>query len=874
MKKVLFLHFFSYFCRQKHNKGILFMRKIVVLCLLASFALGLAAQTRRFGNIALGANHKSEDSLLTSHFNLGIFGNVDTLHGVQLSLLTSVARQEAKGVNIGTLSAFTRGKMYGVQAAGFINGIDGEMRGVQLSGVSNIAKSANGLQIAGLTNATTTPMRGIQMAGVTNVAMGVKRGMQISGIANICSNYMRGLQFATYNYADTLNGSQFGLVNVCVSHPRGVQVGLINYSRDTIAHKIGLVNINPKTRIDMMFYGGSSTKLNFALRFRNRSTYNMLGVGTHFMGMDEKFSGALFYRIGQYFQLNPRLSVSGDIGYYHIETFVENSATDPERLFSLQARLNADYQINRTLSAFASVGIGDTRYYHHATHYRTRPIFEAGMALKYLRSGKREEWNDDNGTRNVNAADCYSYGYLAPQQSLLTTGTKKHPWIAALETFGINAFVWSFDSYIMNEEFAKISIHTVKNNIKNGFVWDNDQFSTNLFAHPYHGGLYFNAARNNGLNFWESAPYSFGGSLMWEMVCEIEPPAINDLMATTMGGICIGEVTYRLSDLILDDSKRGFPRFMREFLGTVVCPIKGLNRILRGDAWRVRNENSKYHDYNKIPVALAMTVGDRYLADNNSIARGEHSPFLNLALKYGDPFKKDTRNPYDYFTADLTFNFSGNQPLISGVHLLGRLWGTPLKSGENMETELGIFQHFNYFDSQPVKDGTNLVPFRISEAASVGPGVICRFPHAGNLSSLEQRIFLSGILLGGSLSDYYNVIDRDYNLGSGFSAKAKTILSFGSIGSFILDAHYYRIFTWKGYEDKDLETIDPLYLNAQGDKGNATLMVVNPRLIVNMNDKLALNFSASIYSRKTYYKYHENVNSDTFEVGLGLTWKL
>ena len=191
-----------------------------------------------------------------------------------------------------------------------------------------------------------------------------------------------------------------------------------------------------------------------------------------------------------------------------------------------------------------------------------------------------------------------------------------------------------------------------------------------------------------------------------------------------------------------------------------------------------------------------------------------------------------------------------------------------------METELGIFQHFNYFDSQPVKDGTNLVPFRISEAASVGPGVICRFPHAGNLSSLEQSIFLSGILLGGSLSDYYNVIDRDYNLGSGFSAKAKTILSFGSIGSFILDAHYYRIFTWKGYEDKDLETIDPLYLNAQGDKGNATLVVVNPRLIVNMNDKLALNFSASLYSRKTYYKYHENVNSDTFEVGLGLTWKL
>ena len=853
------------------------MKRIVVLWLAALTFCGLNAQTKRFGNIALGANHKGEDSLLTSHFNLGIFGNVDTLHGMQMSLLTSVAMQETKGVNIGTLSAFTRGKMYGVQIGGFVNGVEGEMRGVQLAGVSNIAKSANGLQLAGFTNATTTPMRGVQLSGITNIAMGVKRGMQVAGAANVCSSYMRGLQFAMYNYADTLNGSQFGLVNICGSHPRGVQVGVINYSRDTIAHKVGLVNINPKTRIDMMLYGGTSTKLNFAMRFRNRSTYNMLGVGTHFMGIDEKFSGALFYRIGQYFQLTPKLSLSGDVGYYHVETFVNNSDTQPERLFSLQARLNADYQINRTLSAFASVGIGDTRYYHHASHYRTRPIFEMGVAVRYLNSEgrrKRVEGRDYCTAQQSDSKYGYSISLPSTLYPLPSDNTPPRPWLAALEVFGINAFVWSFDSYVMDEEFAKISINTVRHNIKNGFVWDNDQFSTNLFAHPYHGGLYFNAARSNGLSFWESAPYSFGGSLMWEMVCEIEPPAINDLMATTMGGICIGEVTYRLSDLILDDSKRGFPRFMREFLGTLICPIKGLNRMIRGDAWRVRHDNAKYHDYDRIPVNLGLTVGDRYLADNNSLFRGEHAPFVNLSLQYGDPFNEDTRKPYDYFTADLTFNFSGNQPLISGVHLLGRLWGTPIKSGEHMKTEIGIFQHFNYFDSQPVKDGTNLVPFRISEAASVGPGVIYHFPRVGNLSRLEQRIFLSGILLGGSLSDYYNVIDRDYNLGSGFSAKTNTILTFGRFGTFILDAHYYRIYTWKGYEGKDLSTIDPLYLNAQGDKGNATLLVMNPRLVVNLGEKTALNFSGTYYYRHTYYKYHDNVDAKTFEVGMGLTWKL
>ena len=837
------------------------MKRLLIFGLVSLINCGMMAQKPKFGNIGLGVNHSTQDSLLTSHFNLALFGNTDTLHGLQLSLLSSVARQETKGVNIGMLSSLTRNKMYGLQTAGFVNGIDGEARGVQLSGISNAARSINGLQLSGMTNATATPMRGVQIAGVTNVAMGVKRGMQVAGAANVCSSYMRGLQLGAYNYADTLNGSQVGLMNFCVSHPHGVQVGLINYSRDTVAHKIGLVNVNPKTRIDMILYGGTSTKGNIAVRFRNRSTYNILGVGTHFMGLDEKFSGSLFYRIGQYFQLSPRLSVGGDLGYYHVETFVDNSYTKPERLFSIQARLNLDYQLTPAVSAFASAGYGDTRYYHHATHYRSRPIFEVGLALRYLRSGSlpATQW----GVNGFNDSSTPHRGAGGPR-----------PWLAALEVFGINAFVWSFDSYVMDEEFAKISIHTVKHNIKNGFVWDNDQFSTNLFAHPYHGGLYFNAARSNGLTFWESAPYSFGGSLMWEMVCEIEPPAINDLMATTMGGICIGEVTYRLSDLILDDSKRGFPRFMREFLGTLVCPIKGLNRIIRGDAWKVRHDNSKYHDYNRLPVGLGITVGDRYLADNNSLFRGEHSPFVNLLLQYGDPFNEETTKPYDYFTADLTFNFSGNQPLISGVHLLGRLWGVPLTAGHNMKTEIGIFQHFNYFDSQPVKDGTNLVPFRISEAASVGPGVIYHFPKVGNLERLEQRIFLSGILLGGSLSDYYNVIDRDYNLGSGFSAKTNTILDFGRHGQFMLNAHYYRIYTWKGYEGKDLEHIDPLYLNAQGDKSNASLLVLNPRIMLSLGQGTALNLSGTYYHRHTYYKFHENVKAKTFEVGLGLTWKL
>ena len=783
--------------------------------------------------------------------NVSLFCSPDTLRGAQIGAFSSVVRQQMRGVSL----------------AGIINSVGDDMRGVQVSGVSNVVKGGNGVQLSLFNNVSSSPFRGVQLSGLSNVSMGMKRGLQIAA-ANVSSSYMRGMQLGGYNYADTLNGSQIGLFNVCLNHPRGVQIGVINYSRDTVAHKIGLVNVNPKTRIDYMFYGGSATKANLAVRFRNRSTYNILGIGTHYFGLDEKFSGALFYRIGQYFQLSPKFSLSGDLGFYHVESFQEHSQDKPERLYSLQARINADYQLGRYTSVFASVGYGDTHYYHGG-RYRRRAIVEAGLAVRLQRtssfgnvSGRKENEYDMEAWKEGTI-----FAFDDPERQ------KKHPWKAALEAFAINVGVQCFDQFVMNEEFAKISFHSIKHNIETGFVWDNDQFSTNLFAHPYHGGLYFNAARSHGMNFWESVPYSFCGSLMWETTCEIEPPAINDLMATTFGGIAIGEVTHRVSNLVFDDRLSGFPRFMREFLGTLICPIKGLNRILSGDAWRVRGKYYKYHDYQRCPVSFSASAGYRYLADNNTLFRGEGNPYVRFNLVYGDPFDSETTKPYDYFTLDATFGLSSNQPLITGLHLLGRLWSVPVEVSKGTEMEFGIFQHFNYYDSQPVKDGTSLVPYRISEAASFGPGIIYRFPQVGNLTRFEQRVFLDGILLGGSLTDHYNVIDRDYNMGSGYSVKAISFMEFGKVATFQIGADYYRIFTWKGYEGKDLATTDPLYLNAQGDKGNASLLVLNARFGLALSNRLNLDFNVSNYWRDTHYSYHDDVKSKTFDMSLGLQYK-
>lgn len=450
---------------------------------------------------------------------------------------------------------------------------------------------------------------------------------------------------------------------------------------------------------------------------------------------------------------------------------------------------------------------------------------------------------------------------------------KKYPWRAAAETVGMNVGVWAFDRYVMNEDFAKISINSIRRNIKHGFVWDNDQFSTNLFAHPYHGNLYFNAARSNGLNFWESAPYAFAGSLMWEVAAEVEPPAINDLIATTIGGIALGEMTHRLSSLVLDDSKRGFGRFTREFLGTLICPMRGINRMITSDMWKVKRSHYKYHDYERIPIQFSISAGDRYLADNNYLFRGEHNPYLEFRAVYGNPFDKINDAPYDYFTATATLGLSPNQPLISKINLLGKLWGVPLKTSTGMEMMFGVFQHFNYFDSEEIINGSGRIPYKISEAASVGPGIIYKFPRMNSLVNLEQSVFLSAILLGGSLTDYYNVIDRNYNMGSGYSVKNKTLLDFGRYGQFALNLHLYQIFTWKGYEHKDLENTNPLYLNAQGDKGNVMLAVVNPLIELNLSRHFKANMEISYFYRHTHYTYHKDVQYKTFETRVGLLYQ-
>ena len=124
---------------------------------------------------------------------------------------------------------------------------------------------------------------------------------------------------------------------------------------------------------------------------------------------------------------------------------------------------------------------------------------------------------------------------------------------AASEVALLELIPWAFDRYIGRYDFAYISMDTVRENFRRGFGYDPDTFEVNQSSHPYHGSLFFNAARENGYGFWESSAFTLAGSLVWEYFMENTRPSQNDLVNTTLGGMARGEVAHRLSNMIIDN---------------------------------------------------------------------------------------------------------------------------------------------------------------------------------------------------------------------------------------------------------------------------------------------------------------------------------
>ncbi len=464
---------------------------------------------------------------------------------------------------------------------------------------------------------------------------------------------------------------------------------------------------------------------------------------------------------------------------------------------------------------------------------------------------------------------------LNPLKPLITDTVfplKKRPWLAAAEVVGINMGVWAFDRYILHGDWAYIDKNTIKRNFEMGFYWDNDNFQTNLFNHPYHGSLYFGAARSNGMNYWQSSFFSLGGSLMWELFMECELPSKNDLIATSIGGMAMGETLFRLSDLALDNRATGWERFGREAFGLILSPGRGLTRIINGDAWKSSGRSGKQFPNPDITFKAAM--GLKFMELKDDFFDEGMGACVDLMIGYGNLYKAEGTKPYDYFVVRGSFNLQKAQPLIGQLNLMGRLWGKQIYSNKSNELHFGVFQHYDYYDSDTISDISNKKPYEIGTPASFGVGLIFKGETPSETWKYRAFAHFNGIALGGSMSDYYHEDDRSYNWGSGYSMKMGGGFSFKEKLTFGINFENYHIYTWKGYpKDVNPDDLNFRTSDAQGDKSNARFNILNPVLEYKFNENWSIAVNEFLFVRRTHYNYKENVSSTTTETRLMLAYK-
>jgi hypothetical protein len=348
----------------------------------------------------------------------------------------------------------------------------------------------------------------------------------------------------------------------------------------------------------------------------------------------------------------------------------------------------------------------------------------------------------------------------------------------AIGVLANNYVQWAFCRYIREggtlAEF-RVSWKSIAENVKAGFEWDDNNFSTNHFNHPYTGTLYFNSARANGYDFWQSVPWAFAGSWHWEYMGEANHGAINDWINTSVGGIAFGEALWRLSTMVLDNTARGNGRAWREIGGFAVAPTRGFNRLLTGEAFEVhQNPPDRFPEHG----GMRLDVGARVLGDERLWKASSSKLFLRLSANYGDPFLDTMERPFDHFDFTFHLNFDNAPHRIAQIKSMGYLFGSEVSRSERAQHILAAYQHFDYVDNEAFTYG----------AQSVGASFLSRFLTDRGFET-RTEFHANAIILGASKSDYFSISGREYDYGSGvgykFNASIGRYFSLGHSGAYI-----------------------------------------------------------------------------------------
>ncbi len=394
-----------------------------------------------------------------------------------------------------------------------------------------------------------------------------------------------------------------------------------------------------------------------------------------------------------------------------------------------------------------------------------------------------------------------------------------------LMVVGLEAIPNYFNWRVSDDSTAILSLDSFKHNMVKGMEWDHNAFTTNMFAHPYHGNVYFNSGRANGYSFWASSFFAGLGSFVWEMYGENNRGAINDWIMTSIGGIAVGETLHRSAKLLRNHEQTGIGRSLREFGAFLIDPVSGLNRAIRGETSKV---GKNFEDRFPKSGGIQMTVGYRQLGGarpddpGTPTADTTATPYVDMTMIYGD-FMYDHDRPFDSFRFAVQANFSDKVP-IGRMSVRGTLWGRNLKDEENVKHALTFDQQFLYLENQVVETGGQF--FGVSLYSR------WKLSKTWGLSTHVQPLFA---LLTGINSEYGDLTGRSYDFGTGAALQLAGVLSY------------------KGYPVFRAAVVDIFSGTINGAKGRHNLLIPALQGRIKVAKSVGLGFDWYSLIRNSYY---------------------
>ncbi len=422
--------------------------------------------------------------------------------------------------------------------------------------------------------------------------------------------------------------------------------------------------------------------------------------------------------------------------------------------------------------------------------------------------------------------------------------SRKRPWVAALETFSINISTWLIDRYAFNKSYSHIGWVDIKHNFTEWYCWDDDAFGESFAGHPFQGSQFYNSARSLGLSVWESIPYPALGYFMWGFFLENDLPSWNDQIFDIVGGINLGEVEYRLSSQVLDDSATGAERTGREILAFFLDPIREFNRIIYGDAFRTSSINRQKRE----PLHGNISLGGMLVSNGAKLSGLHFSPALTFDMVYGfDSSDIVVDHPFDMlvFYGDIRYSHFQSRGYFT-YSTYGPWWAREWEGASGQRFSLGLFQHMDYLNNEAFEMG----------GMSTTAGFLSVFPLGGG-SDLKFSIQAGG-LFGGVRNSYVLVGDRNYDYCLGFTGKADVWFTYAPLGVISLHFTHFRA---KGIEAA---------ATTEADEGNDILTLFTAQYAFPLTEALGLTLEYGRFARRQHFEGHPETIQDSSRVGASL----